>query len=81
MGNPYFTYFNVRPKANERFTMVQDGELVVEIATNDEFIKEMKQTKFGVLFKNTHHTIFRLKEKMHTVTENLWDTLLLWLLL
>ena len=54
MVNPYFSYFDVRPKVNERFTMAQDGELVVEIGTNNEFIEEMKQTKFGVLFKNTH---------------------------
>ena len=63
MVNPYFTYFNVKPKANERFTMVQDGELVVEIATNDEFIEEMKQTKFGVLFKNTHYSDYAIDNK------------------
>ena len=63
MVNPYFTYFNVRPKANERFTMVQDGEQVVEIATNDEFIKEKKQTKFGILYKKTHYSDYAIDNK------------------
>ena len=63
MVNPYFSYFDVKPKANERFTIAQEGELVVEIATNDEFIKEMKQTKFGVLFKNTHYSDYAIDNK------------------
>lgn len=63
MVNPYFSYFDVRPKPNERFTMAQDGELVVEIGTNNEFIEEMKQTKFGVLFKNTHYSDYAIDNK------------------
>ena len=43
--------------------------------------KEKISMFFAIYKKNTLRTIFRLKGKMHTVTVNLWVTLLLCLLL
>ena len=63
MVNPYFTYFNVNPKPNERFTLAKNGELVVEISTSDDFIQEMKETKFGLLFKDTHYSDYAIENK------------------
>ena len=48
---------------NEVLACTKDGELVVEIGTNNEFIEEMKQTKFGVLFKNTHYSDYAIDNK------------------
>lgn len=63
MVNPYFTYFGVNPKPNEKFTLVKNGELVIEISTSDEFIQEMKETKFGLLFKDTHYSDYAIENK------------------
>ena len=63
MVNPYFSYFDLKPKTNERFTLAKDGELVLEISTSDDFIQEMKLTKFGVLFKDTHYSDYAIDNK------------------
>ena len=63
MVNPYFSYFDLKPKANERFTLAKDGELVLEISTSDDFIQEMKLTKFGILFKDTHYSDYAIDNK------------------
>ena len=63
MVNPYFSYFDLKPKSNERFTLAKDGELVLEISTSDDFIQEMKLTKFGILFKDTHYSDYAIDNK------------------
>ncbi len=63
MVNPYFSYFDLKPKTNERFTLAKDGELVLEISTSDDFIQEMKLTKFGILFKDTHYSDYAIDNK------------------
>lgn len=66
--NPYFTYFNINPKKGNRFTMAQDGEVIVDIMANNDFINEMKATKFGLLTKNTHYSDYAIEN------ESLLDT-------
>ena len=61
--NPYFVYFNVYPRENERFTLARDGELVIDISTNDEFIKEKKETRFGKLIKGTKYSDYSIDNK------------------
>ena len=63
MVNPYFSYFDLKPKLNERFTLAKDGELVLEISTSEDFIQEMKLTKFGKLFKDTHYSDYAIDNK------------------
>lgn len=61
--NPYFSYFDVKPNKNERFTLCRDGELIIDISTNDEFIQMKKQTKFGKLIRNTKYSDFSIENK------------------
>ena len=58
--NPYFIYFNVYPKKNERFTISRNGELLIDVSTNDDFIKEKKETRFGKLIANTKYSDYSI---------------------
>ena len=53
--NPYFEYFNINPNQNERFSLYQNGELVVSYETSNEFINKMKNTKFFRLVSVTNY--------------------------
>lgn len=53
--NPYFTYFNIFPNPNKRFTKSKDGLIVVEMFTDDEFTSEMAKTRFGRLTEGTRY--------------------------
>ena len=58
--NPYFIYFNVFPKKGERFTLARNGELVIDVTTNDDFIQEKKNTRFGQLIANTKYSDYSI---------------------
>lgn len=51
--NPYFQYFGIKIKKNDRFTV--KGEICVERFTNKEFVEKKKQTRFGKLVSNTRY--------------------------
>lgn len=51
--NPYFLYFNIRPKVNSHF--VSSGQCCLEMYKNDEFVEMMRKTKFGQLIDNTQY--------------------------
>ena len=61
--NPYFEYFNINPNPNERFSLYQNGELVVSYETSNEFINKMKNTKFGKLVSGTNYEEFAIENK------------------
>lgn len=61
--NPYFTYFKSIPKENERFTVAKDGEVVVEMFTDEQFIEEKYKTKFGKLIRNTNYGNYAIDNK------------------
>ena len=61
--NPYFDYFNINPNPNERFSLYQNGELVVSYETSNEFINKMKSTKFGKLVSGTNYEEFAIENK------------------
>lgn len=61
--NPYFTYFKCIPKDNERFTVAKDGEVVVEMFTDENFIEEKYKTKFGKLIRNTNYGNYAINNK------------------
>ena len=61
--NPYFTYFKCIPKENERFTVAKDGEVVVEMFTDENFIEEKYKTKFGKLIRNTNYGNYAINNK------------------
>lgn len=51
--NPYFTYFNIKPNRDKRFTIV--GEICVELFTDTDFIDAKNKTRFGKLVKGTRY--------------------------
>lgn len=51
--NPYFTYFKVYPSPRRRFSSAMDGLVQVELFTDDDFVKEKKNTRFGRLIDGT----------------------------
>lgn len=61
--NPYFTYFKCIPKGEERFTVAKDGEVIVEMFTDENFIEEKYKTKFGKLIKNTNYGDYAINNK------------------
>lgn len=59
--NPYFTFFKVAPKLNQRFT--KKNGVCIEFYFNDEFIAKKEQTKFGQLIKDTSYGEYNMKNK------------------
>ncbi|MBO7345321.1 MAG: phage DNA encapsidation protein [Clostridia bacterium] len=45
--NPHFTYFNVFPDVNKRFTKDKVKSVCIEFYFNEEFIAKKKATRFG----------------------------------
>ncbi|MGL5717953.1 MAG: phage DNA encapsidation protein [Paraclostridium sp.] len=61
--NPYFTYFECIPKTNNRFNLFKDGEILVEMFTNEEFTKSKENTRFGKLIKGTIYGDYNINNK------------------
>ena len=59
--NPYFSYFNIKPKLDQRFTM--NKHICIELYTNEEFIKNKKATRFGDLISNTNYGDYAIENK------------------
>lgn len=51
--NPYFLYWNMRPKANKRFSKY--GHMIIEFVKNQEFIDAKYQTRFGQIIRGTDY--------------------------
>lgn len=58
MINPYFVYFDLYPKPNQRFT--RKGELLVEMFTDADFIEMKKETRFGKIIANTQYSAYSI---------------------
>lgn len=61
--NPYFVYFNCIPRDNERFTVAKNGNVVVELFTDNEFIEEKQKTRFGQLIEGTNYANYSIHNK------------------
>lgn len=59
--NPYFMYFNVKPKPDSRFTVTDD--IVIEMFTDDEFLEAKNKTRFGRLVKGTRYGEYAINNK------------------
>lgn len=59
--NPYFTYFNIQPKADSRFTVTDN--ICIEMFTDEEFINAKNQTRFGKLIKGTRYGEYAVNNK------------------
>ena len=51
VNNPYFSYFNIYPNLNKRFT--KNENIVIETTSKDDFKDVVKQTRFGKLIDGT----------------------------
>lgn len=49
--NPYFLYWNMKPRSERRFTKY--GHMIIEFVKNEEFIEAKYKTRFGQIIKGT----------------------------
>ena len=61
--NPYFSYFKVYPHPRKRFTSAMNGLVQVELFTNDDFIAEKKNTRFGRLIDGTQYGAYAIENQ------------------
>ena len=59
--NPYFLYFDIKPKKGARFT--KKGEICIEMFTNEDFIEAKNKTRFGRLIKGTRYGEYAVNNK------------------
>lgn len=59
--NPYFVYFNIVPKINDKF--IVRGETVTHIYKNIEFMEFKRQTKFGKLIDGSKYGDYNIKNE------------------
>lgn len=59
-SNPYFTYFKLTLPFNSNFKTFKDGLIVVNYATNEDYIDAKKMTKFGRLISDTHYSDYAI---------------------
>ncbi len=52
-SNPYFTYFNIELPYQKKISAKND--ILIEIATNKEYVNTAKNTRFGKLVANTEY--------------------------
>ena len=61
--NPYFSYFNIKIKPNQKFTTV--GECCVELYKKQSFIDMKRKTKFGKLIDNTRYGAYNIDNEFY----------------
>lgn len=59
--NPYFTYFNIKPNLDQRFTLTK--HIAIELYTNQEYINKKLQTRFGDMIKDTKYGQYAIENK------------------
>lgn len=56
--NPYFLFFNVKPKISKRFTV--SGQVCIELFTDADFVDAKKKSRFGQLVKGTRYGAYAI---------------------
>lgn len=59
-SNPYFNYFRLTLPYNSNFKTFKNGLIVVNYATNEDYIGAKKVTKFGQLIAGTHYSDYAI---------------------
>ena len=59
--NPYFIFFDCIPKKGERFTVAKNGQIVIEMFADKEFIENKKKSEFGQLTEGTKYADFSIE--------------------
>lgn len=60
-SNPYFNYFHLSLPFNSNFKTFKDGLIVVNYATNADYVEAKKITKFGQIIKDTHYSDYAIE--------------------
>jgi len=61
--NPYFLFFNILLNGQKRFNKFKNGDILVEMVQNEDFIKMKKQTRFGKLISGTSYSQYAIDNK------------------
>lgn len=60
-SNPYFNYFRLTLPYNSNFKTFKNGLIVVNYATNADYVQAKKTTKFGQLIEGTHYSSYAIE--------------------
>ena len=60
-SNPYFNYFRLTLPYNSNFKTFKNGLIVVNYATNEDYVQAKKTTKFGQLIEGTHYSSYAIE--------------------
>lgn len=63
VANPYFFYYDIRPRDGARFQRYMDGYLIVENVKADNYAKTVAQTRFGKMIANTSYYDYAVDNK------------------
>jgi hypothetical protein len=66
--NPYFLYWNLRPKPRKRFTKY--GHMLIEFVKNQDFIDAKYKTRFGQIIKGTKYGNYAVENEFLKDNEN-----------
>lgn len=59
--NPYFLYWNIKPKKGKRFSKF--GHILVEFVQNEDFVDAKYKTRFGQLIKGTTYGNYAIENE------------------
>lgn len=59
--NPYFLFWNVKPKNSVGFTV--NDHMVIEVYMNQEYVDKKKQTRYGQLIDGTEYGSYAMENK------------------
>ena len=62
--NPLFSFFDIVPKENQRFSKYKDGLICVEQFTSHVFMEEKKKTPFGRLIEGTNYSKYAIENEV-----------------
>lgn len=62
--NPLFSFFDIVPKENQRFSKYKDGLICVEQFTSNVFMEEKKKTPFGRLIAGTEYSKYAIENEV-----------------
>lgn len=71
--NPYFLFWNLKPKPNKKFT--KHGHLLIEFVKDQEFIEAKYKTRFGQIIKGTKYGDYAIENVYLKDNENFVEPL------
>lgn len=64
VANPYYDYWNIRPKIDKRFDVYQNGLICLEQVRNQDFIETKRKSLVGRLIDGTEYGDYSINNKM-----------------